>query len=354
MVKASPGAWRVHDKKMRRRQAIHNSSRAGSLLAFVAMLATDPTFAASLSDSVNRTVEISADITAVVPAGPPAQVLLEALAPDKLAGLVEPFKPADVIYVDRRVAELPQIPMLNRTSAPGDIAMVSALKPGLVVDYGNASARYAATDQKIQKELGVPAVLFGGKLGDAGRVATILGAAIGEVERGKAIAATAEDVLGRAKPLADLSDSDRIAVYLGRGSEGLIAPRSGTSFDEAVRLAGGRNVVEGGNGTFKHMSVEEVVALKPAFVVFSDRDALKSPLRAALPPGTRIVLDTGEPYKVLTGPPSINRLVGVAALALLLHPDKFRMEPEDVTRVEAKLFPVPPGLALPAPLQEVR
>lgn len=329
----------------RRRGAIASAS----LLCLALSLGTAR--AATLQDSANRSVEVPDAVKAIVPAGPPAQVLIHALAPDRLAGLVEPIRPEHVIYVDPRVRDLPQIPMLNRTAAPGDVAMVTALKPDLVIDYGNASARYVAADEKIQKELGVPAALFGGNLTDAAVTLRAIGTAIGAGPRGETLAALVEDVMAKAKPLSDLSDADRVTVYLSRGADGLTAARAGTSFDEPIRLAGGRNVVEGGNGTFKHMSVEDVVALQPAVVILSDRDALTSPLHEALPKGTRFVLDTGEPYKVLTGPPSINRLIGLAALAAILHPETFKMVPDDVTHVETTLFPIPAGLAEPAPLQ---
>ena len=112
--------------------------------------------------------------------------------------------------------------------------------------------------------------------------------------------------------------------------------RGGTSLDEPIRLAGGRNVVQGGGGTFRRMEVEAVVALKPAVVVVSDLEALTSSLHDALPKGTRFVLDAGEPYKVLTGAPSLNRLVGAAALAAILHPDKVKSDADAIRRFETR------------------
>lgn len=127
--------------------------------------------------------------------------------------------------------------------------------------------------------------------------------------------------------------------------------RAGSSFDEPVRLAGGRNVVAATGGTFQRMDVAAVVALKPKVVIFAEEEALSSPLRRALPADTTIVLDAGEPYKALTGPPSLNRLVGLAALPAILHPETAKADPDYVLHVEAGLFPPPPGLALPSPLQ---
>lgn len=308
--------------------------------------------AAPLKDATERTVEVAPDLVSVVPAGPPAQVLLHALVPDKLTGLVETFGPDHVMYVEARIARLPRIPMLTRTDAPGDVAAVAALKPGLVVDYGDVSARYVAADKKIQDELKTPAVLLGGRLAASGATATTLAAALDVPARGAAIAALAASVLERVKPASDLPDARRVAVYMARGVDGLQAVRAGSSLDETVRLAGGRNVVIGtGGGTFRRMSVADVVALKPDVVVVSEQEALSSALHDALPKGTRFVLDAGEPYKVLTGAPSLNRLVGLAAFAPILHPDVLKPDDAFARGLEATLFPVPPGLTLPAPLQ---
>ena len=307
--------------------------------------------AAPLTDSTGRTQEVSGPVAVAVPAGAPAQVLLQVIAPMKLGALVEGFGPDHAMYVDAKVAALPQIAMLTRSSAPGDVAAVAALKPGLVVDYGSLSPRYVAADEKIAQELKVPAVLFSGDLADVPAVVRALAKPLGEVERGEAVATQAQQVLDRLKPLGALPDPERVAVYVARGADGLAAVRAGTSFDEPIRLAGGRNVVTGSGGTFRRMDVDAVVKLKPAVVVVSDVGALRSPLHAALPKGTRFVVDSGEPYKVLTGAPSLNRLVGAAALAAILHPDKASSDPDAIRRLETALFPIPPGLAVPAPLQ---
>lgn len=307
--------------------------------------------AGTLKDGADRTVTIPAGVTSVVPAGPPAQALLQALAPGLLGGLVEPFKPEQVIYVDPKIAALPQIPMLSRTDAPGDVAMVAALKPGLCVDYGNVSARYVAATEAIQEELHVPAAIFGGDLANTGAVATALGSALGVDGRAKQIAAAIAEVMARIKPVAELADDARASVYMARGSDGLQAMRAGASFDEPIRLAGGRNVVVASGGPFKRMSIADVVALKPSVVIFAESEALSSPLHDALPKGTIFILDAGEPYKVLTGPPSLNRIIGLEALAVILHPDRVEADPDEIKRLETTLFPIPPGLAVPAPLQ---
>lgn len=340
-------AWHGHDKDGALRQAARRLAIALLLLLpFAGTVAAEP-----LTDGTGRTQEVAAPVTVAVPAGAPAQILLHALAPGKLGALVEGFAPEHAIYVDPRIAALPQVAMLTRSTAPGDVAAVAALKPGLVVDYGSLAPRYVAASEKIGQELHAPAVLFSGDLADAPRVARTLAGPLGEAARGEAVAAAMEAVLDRLKPLGALPDGERVPVYVARGADGLTAARAGTSFDEPIRLAGGRNVVTGGGGTFRTMTAAEVAALKPAVVVVSDLGALHGPLRDALPKETRFVWDAGEPYKVLTAAPSLNRIVGAAALAALLHPEVAGADPDAIRRLETTLFPIPPGLAVPAPLQ---
>ena len=329
------------------------SAIAGSAFAacLLALSAPGVARAETIVDAAQRNVTVPSGIKSVVPAGAPAQVLLHSLAPALLSGLIEPFPPEHAIYVMPAIAGLPQIPQLTRTDAPGDVATVKALQPGIVVDYGTVSARFVAADEKIQQELGVPAVIFGGTFAAMGPTATTLAGALGVAGRGAVLANLAKDVLDRAAPVVGLAEANQVSVYMARGQDGLTAARGGTSFDEAIRLAGGRNVVAGGGGTFQHMSVDQVVALKPTVVILGETEALTSPLHAALPKGTKFVLDAGEPYKALLGPPSVNRLVGLAALPAILHPDLVKPDPDFVRKVQATLFPIPPGLVDPAPLQ---
>lgn len=311
------------------------------------------TSATTLEDANGQHITLPEIPRRVLPAGPPAQILLHALAPERLAGLVETFTPDAVIYVDRAVLARPFVPMAARNQAPADVATLRALKPNLVLDYGSVEARYATGDAAAARRLAVPVLLFDGRLEAAPGLLMKLGPALGVAARARLLSDRLSRILATVRPLADLPENQRVPVYLARGADGLTGARSGSAFDEPLRMAGGRNVVSAGVGAFRRMRVEEVLALHPKVVVFEDREALSSPLGKALAPDTIVLLDNGVPYKVLTGAPSLNRMVGLVALASILHPDRFRMDPEDLPRVETLLFPIPPGLAVPAPLARV-
>lgn len=313
-----------------------------------------PALAASLEDANHQTITLADAPRRILPAGPPAQILLHALAPGQLAGLVEGFPADAAIYVDPALLARPRVPMAARSHDKGDFAEITRLKPDLILDYGSVEPRYAHADADVAGRLAVPVLLFDGRLEAAPDLLLKLGRAFGDEARARMLSERMSKILADTRPLADLPEAERVPVYLARGADGLTGARAGSAFDEPLRLAGARNVVAGGIGAFRRMRPEEVLALHPKVVIFEDREALSSPLGKALPPDVTVLLDNGVPYKALTGAPSLNRMVGLVALASILHPDRFHMDPEDVPRVETLLFPIPPGLAAPAPLARVR
>lgn len=72
---------------------------AAWLAALACLLAASAAPAADFVDSVGRKVALPAKIERVVPAGPPADALLLAIAPEKLVGLVEPFGPRKKVFL---------------------------------------------------------------------------------------------------------------------------------------------------------------------------------------------------------------------------------------------------------------
>jgi iron complex transport system substrate-binding protein len=316
--------------------------RAFAALVFFALLPASASFAGSFKDAADRTVEVPSKVARIIPAGPPAQVLLQALAPDKLAGLVEAFAAEGKAFVPEATRNLAVIPRLSRSPSEADIATLRGLAADLVVDYGSVGQNYVAAINKAQADLGIPAILLDGRL--AGTPANLrqFGTLIGVPERAEELASLAQKALDRLAPLAALGPADRVSVYLARGSDGLNAARPGGAVGEAIEFAGGRNVVASGSGAFFKMEVADVVALAPDVVIFENPAALKSPLRAALPAKTRVFLDSPTPYGALEAPPSLNRLVGALVLGSILHPDRLPPDPTFVTKLHEAFFgPLP-------------
>ena len=130
--------------------------------------------AAEVTDSSGRAVRVPDKIARALPAGPPAAILLEALAPDLMIGWPGPMSDEAKGLVDPAAAKLPRVPRLTgRDDVTGQI---KALKPDLIVDYGGVTTRYFELANSTQSRTGIPTLLYNGSLDEIPRVLRTLGA----------------------------------------------------------------------------------------------------------------------------------------------------------------------------------
>ncbi len=317
-------------------------SRRSLLLLPLALEAAfmEQAWASDFIDSAGRSLRLPESIKRIIPAGPPAEALLYSLAPETLAGFIEPWSDVQRQAGIENVRDIPTIPRLTRKEGAPDAEAIQALHADIIIDYGSIDARYATLADKIQSATGIPYLVLDGRLTKVPEIVGRLGAILHREERAREIAKTAEFALQKLAPVTAKTAGERVSVYYARGSDGLRAIHSGSSLDEGIALAGGRNVVSKGDGTFSVMSVDEVAALKPSVVILADPAAAEqgAPLRQALPAETRFLVDRGLPYGWIERPPSLNRLIGALWLAAHLYPDEISFPADDARRMSVALF----------------
>jgi iron complex transport system substrate-binding protein len=120
--------------------------------------------AADIVDATGRTVTVPDHIAHIVPAGPPAAVLLAALAPDLMVGWPEPISDEARALLAPAAAKAPQIPRLTGKDDVTD--KIKALKPDLILDYGTVSPRYSDLAKATQQKTGIPTILLDGSMAE--------------------------------------------------------------------------------------------------------------------------------------------------------------------------------------------
>lgn len=186
---------------------------------------------AAFTDATGRTLQIPAAPVRVVPAGPPAAVLLAVLAPDLMAGWPRKPGPESSTFLPDQVAALPQLPPLT------DDAAVQALKDmhaDLVLDYGDVSQRYVDRIKLIQDNTGVPAILIDGTLAKAPAAFRQAGTVLGRSDRAEALAELAEDLFASVPPKPDKP----VRVLVLRPGDTPMAAQPGTPATEVVSMLG--------------------------------------------------------------------------------------------------------------------
>jgi iron complex transport system substrate-binding protein len=282
------------------------------LILILVLFYVSPGLAAEVTDATGRKVTIPDRIERVLPAGPPASVLLAAIAPGQMLGFAGPISEESRSDLAPSVNGLPNVPRL--TGPQDTTAEIQALHPDLIIDYGTVSPRYKQLAQETQKKTGIPTLLFDGALDQIPAVARTLGQILHQPDQAEAVARVAEAILALPMP-----EESHPSVYYARGADGLQATAPNTDVTAIFARLGWRVVAPDGTGTFRPTTVDTIRTLDPDIIILSDPEA-KDVLAKAPWSGLRAVRDSHayvaprEPFGWIEEPPSINRLLGLAWL----------------------------------------
>jgi iron complex transport system substrate-binding protein len=269
--------------------------------------------AGEVTDSTGRVVQVPDHIAHVLPAGPPAAVLLEAIAPDLMVGWPGPVSPEALALLSPD-ANHPRVPRLTGREDVTD--KVKALKPDLILDYGDVSPRYFELTQATQQKTGIPTLLYAGTLDNIPRVTRDVGALLHREARAETIATFAEVLLALPVP-----EGKHPTVLYARGAEGLTVAAPDTQVTEVFSHLGWNVLAPGGQGTFRTATIDAIRALDPDLLIFSDpamrqtlaHDNAWKSVRAVHEGHVHIA--PSLPFGWIEEPPSINRLLGLTWLS---------------------------------------
>lgn len=329
-IPASPAPWARRARRMLVAVLVWGSGPG----------AAGPAAARPFVDSAGRTVEVPDRAARVLPAGPPASILVYTLAPETLVGWVRAPSPEEAAFLTPQTRGLPALGRLTGKGNTANVEAVLGSRPDLIVDVGSTAPTYVSLADRVQAQTGIPYILLDGSLDRAAETYARLGDLLGAPARAAELGARAEAMIAEVKGrVAAIPPDRRPRVYYARGPRGLETGVAGSISAEILDLAGARNVAEGGGTTgLTTVSPEQVLAWDPDVIVTLDpgfarsvrTDPLWSHLRAVR--AGRVHQTPRLPFGWFDSPPGINRLIGLRWLAGLLHPDLFPEPLEPVVR----------------------
>lgn len=297
-------------------------------------------------DSAGRSVVVPAAPQRVLAAGPPASVLLYALAPEKMVGWVREPSAAEKAFIAAPYRDLPVTGRLTGKGNTANIEMVLAAKPDLILDVGSVDPTYASLADRVQEQTGIPYVLVDGRFDRTPETLREVGALLGVPDVAEKEAAFAEAALARlAARVAAIPEAERPRVYYGRGPDGLETGLAGSINMEVLDAVGATNVAEAaGAGGLANVSAEQVLAWNPDVILTQNPDFHAS--LAADPVWAQVAaVREGRVYQVPTlpfgwfdTPPGINRVIGVDWLTSVLYPGEGGPDLRAATRDFYRLF----------------
>ena len=287
------------------------------------------------SDSAGRQAQLPARVERIYAAGPPASILVFAVAPDKLIGWTSTWREAERPFIARRYADLPTLGRLTGRGTTASVEVVVQARPDAIIDYGSVSPTLVSLADRVQRQTGIPYLLLDGDFDRMADAIRRVGVVAGEEARAEALARYARDTVSDInRRVAQVPPARRPRVYYGRGPQGLNTGLAGSISAEFIEQLGAVNVAaELGRGGLVQVSVEQVLRWNPDVVVTIDPNfhalARGHPLWRELPAikAGRFHLAPTLPFGWIDFPPSVNRLIGLRWLARILYPEAF---PEDL------------------------
>lgn len=280
------------------------------------------------TDSAGREVEVPAVIDRIAITGPMAQIVLFALAPDRLVGVASAWDPGAEQYLDEKYFNLPELGQLYGGS--GDMNLESLLASGaqVVIDVGEPKDTIAAELDALQEQTGLPFVHISATTETTGDAYRMLGALLNLPQEAEALASYCESVYARTVEIANAVKKTRLIYCTGEQGLGVIA--RGSYHAEIIDLLGDNQAVlesPSSRGTGNEVDMEQLLLWDPDVILFAPGGAYAAvgddPAwqgLSAIREGRYYEAPFG-PYNWMGFPPSVQRYLGMMWLAQLLYPD---------------------------------
>ena len=304
----------------------------------------------TFTDDCGREVEIPETITKVAPSGSVAQMVLMTIAPEALVGLSASPSTDQMEYFPESTWELPTFGQFYGSKANLNMEALIAAQPQVIIDIGDKKNNHDSDMDKIQRQTGIPTIFIETTLDKMPDAYRTLGKLLGKEEKGNALADYIESTVAYAEEqAATISDADKKSVYYGTGASGLDCNADGSVQADVIDIIGAKNAVVGtevsdkGGGTLVNMEQLYtfdpdviIVTLDGIYPVIDSGDKSWAEL-AAVKDGAYYEIP-GIPYCWMSGPPSVNRILGIWWLGNLVYPDKYDYDMVAKTQEYYKMF----------------
>jgi iron complex transport system substrate-binding protein len=267
----------------------------------------------------------------VYAAGPPASVLVFAIAPHKLVGWTRALRPDEAQFLPERYARLPELGRLTGRGNTANMEVVLQARPDLIVDVGTTSPSLASLAAQVQAQTGIRYELFDGRIESTPGTIRALARLMGNEPEGDVLAGWYEAELAEARQRVSRAES-RPRVYYGRGPAGLQSGGKGSINVEVLEFLGARNVAAQARAGLVTVALEQVLVWDPEVIITTDpnfaRLARTDPRWRSVNAvqRRRVHLAPHLPFGWFDFPPGANRLLGIWWAGELLYPEAFDID----------------------------
>ena len=297
------------------------------------------------TDSCGREVTVPADIQKIAVSGPLAQMVVFAIAPDKMVGVANAWDESAKAYFDAKYLELPLLGQLYGGKGELNLETLLAAAPDVVIDVGEPKDSMAEDLDALQEQTGIPFVHIDAYLASMDDTYAMLGDLLAMPNEAQGLADYCRYAYDKVKAIAD--SLEKVDLLYVTGEEGLNVIARGSYHAEVIdMLCNNLAVVDepSSKGTGNEVDMEQILNWNPAAVIFAPGSIYSTVADnenwqtiPAIRDGRYYEVPMG-PYNWMGFPPSVQRILGMQWMAKVLYPDAADYDMYETTQTYFQLF----------------
>lgn len=297
------------------------------------------------TDSCGREVTVPADIQKIAVSGPLAQMVVFAIAPDKMVGVANAWDESAKSYFDAKYLELPLLGQLYGGKGELNLETLLAAAPDVVIDVGEPKDSMAEDLDALQEQTGIPFVHINAYLASMDDTYAMLGDLLAMPNEAQGLADYCRYAYDKVKAIAD--SVEKVNLLYVTGEEGLNVIAKGSYHAEVIdMLCNNLAVVDepSSKGTGNEVDMEQILNWNPDAVIFAP-GSIYSTVADNENWQTIPAIRDGRYYEVPMGlynwmgfPPSVQRILGMQWMAKVLYPDAADYDMYETTQTYFQLF----------------
>ena len=286
-----------------------------------------------------------ADIQKIAVSGPLAQMVVFAIAPDKMVGVANAWDESAKTYFDAKYLELPLLGQLYGGKGELNLETLLAAAPDVVIDVGEPKDSMAEDLDALQEQTGIPFVHIDAYLASMDDTYAMLGDLLAMPNEAQGLADYCRYAYDKVKAIAD--SVEKVDLLYVTGEEGLNVIARGSYHAEVIdMLCNNLAVVDepSSKGTGNEVDMEQILNWNPDAVIFAPGSIYSTVADnenwqtiPAIRDGRYYEVPMG-PYNWMGFPPSVQRILGMQWMAKVLYPDAADYDMYETTQTYFQLF----------------
>ena len=297
------------------------------------------------TDSCGREVTVPANVEKVAVSGPLAQIVVFAMAPDKLVGIANAWDESAAQFLDTKYYDLPLLGQLYGGKGEMNLETLLAAAPDVVIDVGEPKGSIVEDMDALQEQTGIPFVHIDAYLAAMDDTYAMLGDLLAMPNEAQGLADYCRYAYDRAVEIANSVEKANL-LYI-TGDEGLnVIARDSYHAEVVDMLCNNLAVVDepSSKGTGNEVDMEQILNWDPSIVFFAPGSIYSTVADnenwqtiPAIKDGRYYEVPFG-PYNWMGFPPSVQRILGMQWMAKVLYPEAADYDMYEVAQTYFQLF----------------